>query len=92
MAPKQLDDYGLFSDTEMEAARHVLAYYGLPGGRDGSAFMMNLIRTIESADVLNRYTLLRAFPEYLPAYTILTAEGGEALAVEVALQAGRTPR
>lgn len=50
-------------DTLMQEARHVLGYYGKPGGYMPGSFTMSLIRCWELADNLNQAKLRSQWPE-----------------------------
>ena len=80
--------YTINTPEQLHVARDVLGYYSLPGGYMPGAFTGAMIRLLEVADTLKRVRILGAFPEFIPAIHILTADGGEAL-VEAVKAAGK---
>ena len=67
--------YPRLTPAQLEAAKHLLGFYGKPGGLQGGRFHTQLIKTMEAADHYNRNRLLRAFPEFEPAVTIAQTHG-----------------
>ena len=78
--------YPRLTPAQKEAARHLLFYYGAPGGLQPGRFHILLIKTLEAADQYNRSKLLRAFPEFEPAVTIAQIHGLNTLAEVIAEQ------
>ena len=72
--------YPRLTPAQLEAAQHLLGFYGKPGGLPPGRFHLLLIKTLEAADYLNRARLLRAFPEIEPAVTIAQIHGLDTLA------------
>lgn len=64
---------------EAAAARHLLYAEALEGGVQPGAFHAALIDAFQRADLRNRQSLMRAFPEYARPIAVLTTAGGEAL-------------
>lgn len=78
--------YPKMSPQELHVARDVLGYYNLPGGYSPGSFTTAVVRLLEVSDSFNTARTLSAFPEFIPAYTTLTRDGGEKLAEIVAEQ------
>lgn len=62
--------------AEIECARHLIHYYGGEGGWEPGSFTFHLIRALVSADNLNKYKLLAAFPDFKAPLRILEDEDG----------------
>lgn len=63
-----------------QSCRHLLGYYGLPGGWPPGGFTSALIGVWEKADLSNRARLSLAFPVLGKAVDLFSApDGGEKL-------------
>lgn len=67
-------------ETTSEAARHVLAFFGQPGGYQAGGFITALLEAIMKADQTNRAKLALGFPKYVEAVMLaVDYPGGIAL-------------
>ena len=80
----------LTSDGEIEAARHLLGFYGHADGFRPGGFTTSFIHTLERADTFNRFRLIAAFPEFRKAYEVISWYGSDTLA-DVLRESLRTP-
>ena len=69
-----------FTPREMEAARHLLFYYGHAGGYEPGNFTTQFIRTLEAADSINKARLLFALPEFQRPVAVCETQGVAKLA------------
>lgn len=59
------------TEEQIEAARHVLGYYGAEGGWQAGSFTQNILRAYQGADPGNKARLRRGFPEIAEAMDLV---------------------